>query len=101
MLIKLKWMSELLEQIQSESEHNRKVWSKSGFQFSQVDVCDWREVFGFGQRHLVDRLMRVIPVCVCVCVRRRGRNVYLVWLRKGTSGGRPGRRLHSRGGELG
>ena len=28
---------------------------------------------------------------MCVCVRRRGRNVYLVWLRKGTSGGRPGR----------
>ena len=41
MLIKLKWMWELLEQIQSESEHNRKVWSKSGFQFSQVHVCDY------------------------------------------------------------
>lgn len=65
-----------MEQIQSESEHNRKVWSKSGFQFSQVDVCDWREVFGFGQRHLVDRLMRVIPVCVCVCAEERAQRLF-------------------------
>ena len=29
------------------------------------------------------RLMRIRPVYVCVCEWRRGRNVYLVWLRKG------------------
>ena len=46
------------------------------------------------------RLMRIRPDYVCVCEWRRGRNVYLVWLRKGgrrTEAG-VGGRLHP-GGE--